>query len=216
MRPSRTIDRPASKPACARFSGSRKCSGSRRRFHSSQRRRDVSVLRSSSTVNPICRANRCAPAPTSRWWSVFCRTACATLDGVRTPSRRGHAAGPLLRAVHAARIELHDTLGVGQPAVADARVLGIEFDDVDAGDEGLEHVAAAGHQPEGAGDAGLLAVVRVLVAVGRRDDDRLGTCSAGSRARPRHAARGREPAAAAPVRTKSRRFSRDGMRQSVR
>ena len=56
---------------------------------------------------------------------------------------RRHAAGPTLRAVHAARIELHHALGVGQAAVSDARVLGIEFDDVDAGDERLEDVGAA-------------------------------------------------------------------------
>ena len=78
-----------------------------------------------------------------------------------------------LRPVHAARIELHHAVGVGKPAVADARVVGIELDDVDAGDQGLEHVGAARHQLEGLLHAGHLAAVPVEVAVGRRDDDRL-------------------------------------------
>ena len=44
------------------------------------------MLRSSSIVNPMFRANVCAPLPTSRWWSVVSITARATRDGVRTPS----------------------------------------------------------------------------------------------------------------------------------
>ena len=42
-------------------------------------------------ANPMFRANACAPAPTSRWWSVFSITALATSDGVRTPSRQATA-----------------------------------------------------------------------------------------------------------------------------
>ena len=59
---------------------------------------------------------------------------------MRTPSSAADAAGPLLRPVHAARVELDDAVGVRQAAVADARVLGIELDDVDARDQGVEHV----------------------------------------------------------------------------
>ena len=87
MRPSRTICLPTSYPTRVRLLGSRKCSGSIRRFHSSHRSREVGVFRSSSTVNPNCRANLLAPSPTSKWWSVFSMTALATRDGVRTPSR---------------------------------------------------------------------------------------------------------------------------------
>ena len=49
-------------------------------------------------------------------------------DGLRHERRRAHAleardaAGPLLRAVHAARVELDDAVGVRQAAVADARL----------------------------------------------------------------------------------------------
>jgi len=50
--------------------GSSHRSGSIRRLHSSQSRRERSVLRSASTVNPIARANSCAPLPESRWLSV--------------------------------------------------------------------------------------------------------------------------------------------------
>ena len=90
---------------------------------------------------------------------------------------RGDAAGALLRPVHAARVELHDAVGIRQAAVADAVVLRIELDDVDAGDEGVEHVflarAAARHQVERALDRRLRPAVLVAVAVRRGDDDRL-------------------------------------------
>ena len=75
---------------------------------------------------------------------------------LRHERRRAHAldarhrAGALARAVHARGVELHDAFGVRQAAVADARVLGIELDDVDAGDERVEDVLAPGHQREGA------------------------------------------------------------------
>jgi hypothetical protein len=36
--------------------------------------------------------------------------------------------------MHAARVELHDAVGIRQSAVAHAGIRGIEFDDVDAGD----------------------------------------------------------------------------------
>jgi hypothetical protein len=63
-------------------------------------------------------------------------------DELRHPGGRAHAfdardaAGAFLRSVHAARIELHDPLGVGQAAPADAGLIRIELDDADAGDEG--------------------------------------------------------------------------------
>ena len=44
--------------------------------------------------------------------------------------------------VHAAGIELDDAVGVRQTAPADAVSVGIELDDVDAGDERVEHVGA--------------------------------------------------------------------------
>ena len=40
--------------------------GSVRRFHSSHCLREFGVLRSSSIVKPMLRANSCAPLPTSR------------------------------------------------------------------------------------------------------------------------------------------------------
>ncbi len=54
----------------------------------------------------------------------------------------GDAAGALRRPVHAARVELHDAVGIRQPAVADAGVGRIELAEVDAGDQRVEHVAA--------------------------------------------------------------------------
>ena len=67
----------------------------------------------------------------------------------------GHGAGALLRPVHARGVELHDAVGVRQPAVADARVLGIELAQVDAGDQRVEDVLAFGDHAEGHLDAGL-------------------------------------------------------------
>ena len=62
--------------------------------------------------------------------------------GGRADSLDGRdAARALARAVHAARIELDDAVGIWQPAVPDARLLGVELDEVDAGDQRVEHVA---------------------------------------------------------------------------
>ena len=60
----------------------------------------------------------------------------------------GHRAGALLRAVHARGVELDDTVGVGEGAVADAGLERIELGNVDAGDERVENVLAFGDQPE--------------------------------------------------------------------
>ncbi len=116
MRPSRTMDRPASSAARwkarvrsrsssrlrrmrsgsvsvrprsmprSRSSGSSQWLGSTRRRHSIHSARERSVFRSSSMVKPMSRANSFAPSPTIRWWSVSYATAWATLEGVRTPS----------------------------------------------------------------------------------------------------------------------------------
>jgi hypothetical protein len=59
----------------------------------------------------------------------------------------------------------------GKPAVTDARVLGIELDDVDAGDERVEHVGARHHFFEGGFDARLGAAVLEPMPVVRRNHD---------------------------------------------
>ena len=86
---------------------------------------------------------------------------------------RGDAAGALRRAVHAARVELHDAVGVRQPAVADAAFGRIELADVDAGDQRVEHVGALGDHVERLLHADFGAAVLVDVAVVRGDDHRL-------------------------------------------
>jgi hypothetical protein len=85
---------------------------------------------------------------------VFSITAFATSDG----------AGPPGGAVHARRVELDDPVGVGQRAVADAGFERIELGDVDARDQGIEHVLAFGDQAESAADGILRAAVRELVS----------------------------------------------------
>jgi len=52
----------------------------------------------------------------------------------------GDGAGAFERAVHDRGVELHDAVRVGQAAVSDAVVVGIELDDVDARDDGVEDV----------------------------------------------------------------------------
>jgi hypothetical protein len=84
-----------------------------------------------------------------------------------------HRPGALARPVHARRVELDDAVGVRQPAVADARIFGIELDDVDARDQRIEDVLAFRHHAEGRLDTGLRAAILEAVAVGRSDDHRL-------------------------------------------
>ena len=85
---------------------------------------------------------------------------------------RRDAARFFARAVHTRRIELNDAVGVRQAAEPDAVVERVQFDDVDAGDERVEHVVAVRDALEGRFDARLRAAVRESMAVGRRDDDR--------------------------------------------
>src|SRR6476620_10798485 len=85
--------------------------------------------------------------------------------------QRRNTASLLLRSVHAARIELDDSVGVRQASVADARVLGVPFDDIDAGDDSIERIGAGNQQPKRLFDTGALAAVLEPVAVARSDDD---------------------------------------------
>jgi hypothetical protein len=82
-------------------------------------------------------------------------------------------AGLFLRPVHARRIELDDTVGIRQSAPADAGLIGVELDDADARDEGVQHVGPLRHHPECLRDAGDVVGVLRRVAVPGRDDDRL-------------------------------------------
>ena len=86
-------------------------------------------------------------------------------------------------SVHDAGVEFDHALFVRQPAVSDGSVLGIEFVDVDAGDDGIERIAARLEDLHGAG-AGAQPVLA-------RDHDRARTrlrrtasCS-GEQCRPR-------------------------------
>ena len=82
-----------------------------------------------------------------------------------------HAPGPFLGPVHAAGIELDDAVGVRQAAEPDARVGRVQFAEIDAGDQGVEHVRPAGHQGERLRHTGDVAPVPVDVPVVGRDDD---------------------------------------------
>ena len=94
----------------------------------------------------------------------------------------GHGAGAARGAVHDAGVEFDHAFFVGQAAVADGVIFGIFLDDVDAGDHGVQRVAAA------AGFHGALAGAQ---AVGAGDDDVSGGChshaaGAGQRRRGGH------------------------------
>ncbi len=58
------------------------------------------------------------------------------------PAQARHRAGEVCGAVHAARIQLDHAVFVGQAAVTDGVVCGVFFDDVHAGDYGVERVGA--------------------------------------------------------------------------
>src|SRR5689334_2917207 len=88
------------------------------------------------------------------------------------PLERGDAAGALLRTVHTARVELNDTVRIWKAAVSDAVLLGIELDDVHAGDEGVEDVLPLGDLAECRFQTGLVPAVLELVAVRRGNHDR--------------------------------------------
>ena len=86
---------------------------------------------------------------------------------------RGHSTGALRGTVHAAGVELDDSLRVRKSAVADAHVERIELREVHSGDERVEDVLPFGDHAEGEGDSGLLASVLVHVAVSGGDHHRL-------------------------------------------
>ena len=96
------------------------------------------------------------------------------------PLEAGDPSRALPGTVHAARIQLDDTLRVRQTAVTDARVRRIELDDVDAGDERVEDVPAGGHRRKREFDGRLRAAVLEAVAVCGRNDDRLDAARADS------------------------------------
>ncbi|MFM1751117.1 MAG: hypothetical protein RL119_79 [Actinomycetota bacterium] len=60
-------------------------------------------------------------------------------DVFQAPHRPGALGGPM----HAARVELHHPVGVGEAAEPDGLVVGIELLDVDPGDDRVEGVGAA-------------------------------------------------------------------------
>ena len=64
------------------------------------------------------------------------------------PLEPRHASGLLLRPVHAAGVQLHHSVRVGQAAVADPGLGGVEFGDVHPRDQGVQHVRALDDHPE--------------------------------------------------------------------
>ena len=143
-----------------------------RRFHSSQSCRERSVLRSSSILKPMLARELLRRRLTDDQVMIGLLE-----NGFGDERRRaytfeaGDAAGAFGRTVHAARIELDDAFGVGQSAVADARVLRIELAEVDAGDDRVEHIGALRHHLERLLHAGDRTAVLETVAVGRSDDN---------------------------------------------
>ena len=92
--------------------------------------------------------------------------------GIANALQRCNAAGLFSRSMHAAGIELHYAIGIRQPAVANTRVLRIQFDDIDAGNQGIEDILAFGHALECCLDAGQFATIFHRDAVLGRNDHR--------------------------------------------
>ena len=76
---------------------------------------------------------------------------------------------------------MHDAFGVGKSAVADAVIQRIKLDDVDAGDDGVEHIGALRDQRPRCLDASHISAIFVAIAVGGRNDDGLGGAAANHR-----------------------------------
>ncbi len=162
-----------------------------RRFHSSQRSRDVSVFKSSWISNPMFRANVCAPAPDQQVVVGHLhhrvgheRRRADTLESC-------DSVGPLLGAMHAARIELHHSVCVREPTVSNAGIGGIQLQDIHARNQAFENVFTLGNHPERSLDACLGAAVLVAVPVARRDHDRLPRLGGQHRRSRRQACSGR-------------------------
>src|SRR4029450_9978873 len=86
--------------------------------------------------------------------------------------QRRNTAGSLLWSVHATGIELDDSVGVRQASIANARVFGVPFDDVHAGDHGIKRIGAAIQQSKRLFDARPIAAVLESVTVAGCDDHR--------------------------------------------
>ena len=116
-------------------------------------------------------------------WSVSAMTSLAhfgrRLDIPQGAHRAAAAGGP----VHATGIQFHHAVLIGKPAIAHTGVARVQFHDVDAGDDGIQRVAA------GLENSIALAQQLAAIAVGAGDDHGLG------RVRPRSAENGN---AAAP------------------
>jgi hypothetical protein len=99
--------------------------------------------------------------------------------GLGDERRRPHAldgrdaAGAPLRSVHAARVELHHTLCVRQPAVADAGLFRIELGMLTPAISASSTSRAGGHHRKRLLDAGLRAAVAELRAAHVGDHHRL-------------------------------------------
>src|SRR6266850_6552466 len=84
---------------------------------------------------------------------------------------RGYCAGATLRTMHTRGIQLHNTFGIRQPAVAHTVIQWIEFDNIDTCDQGIKYVASLCNQSKRLFDAGNRSAVLEHVAVCRGDYD---------------------------------------------
>jgi hypothetical protein len=84
----------------------------------------------------------------------------------------GNSARALPWTVHAACIELHDSISVRETSEPDARIFRIELDDIDARDESVQDITAACKAPECFLNTGCVAAVLVSVSIARCNDDR--------------------------------------------
>jgi hypothetical protein len=74
--------------------------------------------------------------------------------------------------MHDARIELHDTICVGQSTVSNAGILRVEFDNVHARNDRIENVGTGRHHLESLRDAREAVFIFRLIPISRRNHDR--------------------------------------------
>jgi hypothetical protein len=104
----------------------------------------------------------------------FHHFSCNKGGSSHTLKARNRAAN-LLRPVHNGCVELDNAVGIREAAVSHAGVVGIEFNNIHTGDDGIEDIRSCSNHFEGPGNAGEAFLISRSIPVARSDDDGLYT-----------------------------------------
>jgi hypothetical protein len=89
---------------------------------------------------------------------------------------RAYTTGLAFRAMHAARVKLHDTICVWTAPISDACIIWIELNDIYARNQRIENVIASSHFTEGNLNTRLSVTISGSVTVSRCNDYWLDAC----------------------------------------